>query len=161
MIRIYLITSSKFAVFLMQMLEHYSFYRFNIGTRNQGSVIPIGLSPVCISPWPLQISSRSRLSTGRSRPSAIIIILGHTPSLRLLGLRYASRNLCNTSINLRTRALANNVAAETISKSLPVEHDFSPEVLWSVAKDWLIHFYPDQYDRVPAGEMLRKRRRAI
>jgi len=62
---------------------------------------------------------------------------------------------------LTNQGLTDNVAAETIRNSLPVGHDFSPEGLWSVAKDWLIHFYPDQYDRVPAGEMLRKRRRAI
>lgn len=62
---------------------------------------------------------------------------------------------------LTNQGLTDNVAAETIRKSLPVGHDFSPEALWSVTKDWLTHFYPDQYDRVPAGEMLRKRRRSI
>lgn len=62
---------------------------------------------------------------------------------------------------LTHQGLTDNVAAETISKSLPVGHDFSPEGLWSVAKDWLIYFFPDQYDRVSAGEMLRKRRRTI
>lgn len=63
--------------------------------------------------------------------------------------------------HLTNQGLTDNIAAETIRKSLPVGHDFSPEGLWSVAKDWLIHFFPDLYDRVPAGEMLRKRRRAI
>lgn len=62
---------------------------------------------------------------------------------------------------LTNQGLTDNVAAETIRQSLPVGHDFSPEVLWGVAKEWLIHFFPEQYDRVPAGEMLRKRRRAI
>lgn len=62
---------------------------------------------------------------------------------------------------LTNQGLTDNVAADTIRKSLPEGHDFSPEGLWSVAKDWLIHFFPDQYDRVPAGEMLRKRRRSI
>lgn len=62
---------------------------------------------------------------------------------------------------LTNQGLTDNVAADTIRKSLPVGHDFSPEGLWSVAKDWLIHFFPDQYDRIPAGEMLRKRRLSL
>ena len=62
---------------------------------------------------------------------------------------------------LTDQGLTDSVAADTIAKSLPPGHDFSPEALWSVAKDWLIHLFPDQYDRVPAGEMLRKRRQSI
>lgn len=62
---------------------------------------------------------------------------------------------------LTNLGLTDHVAAETIGKSLPKDHDFSPEDLWSVTKEWLVYFYPDQYERVPAGEMLRKRRKAI
>jgi hypothetical protein len=56
-----------------------------------------------------------------------------------------------------TQGLTDNDAATTIAASLPAHHDFSPGSLWNVTKDWLMHFFPHQYDRVPAGEMLRKR----
>jgi phosphatidylserine/phosphatidylglycerophosphate/cardiolipin synthase-like enzyme len=62
---------------------------------------------------------------------------------------------------LTIQGLTDTVAAATIASSLPPGHDFSPEALWSVTKDWLMHFFPNQYDRVPAGEILRKKRQAI
>ncbi len=57
--------------------------------------------------------------------------------------------------------LTDEVAARTIAASLPPEHDFSPEALWNVTKDWLMYFFPNQYDRVPAGEMLRRKRQIL
>jgi hypothetical protein len=49
----------------------------------------------------------------------------------------------------------------TIAQSLPGDYGFSPEALWNVTKEWLVYFFPNEYDRIPAGEMLRKRRQAI
>lgn len=62
---------------------------------------------------------------------------------------------------LTAQGLTDTVAASTIAASLPQDHDFSPEALWNVTKDWLMYFFPNQYDRIPAGEMLRKKRQAI
>jgi hypothetical protein len=62
---------------------------------------------------------------------------------------------------LTNDGLTDTVAAELIRIGLPEGSDLSPDGLWSVAKEWLIHFFPGQYDRLPAGEMLRKRRRTI
>lgn len=62
---------------------------------------------------------------------------------------------------LTNQGLTDHMAAETIARSLPPEHDVSPEDLWGVTKEWLMHFFPGDYDRVPAGEMLRKRRRLV
>ncbi len=62
---------------------------------------------------------------------------------------------------LTTQGLTDTVAAATIAASLPPDHDFSPEALWNVTKDWLMHFFPNQYDRVPAGEMLRRKRQTL
>lgn len=62
---------------------------------------------------------------------------------------------------LTTQGLTDEVAARTIAASLPPDHDFSPDALWNVTKDWLMFFFPNQYDRVPAGEMLRRRRQTL
>jgi hypothetical protein len=57
--------------------------------------------------------------------------------------------------------LTDHQAVITIAQSLPANHGFSPEALWNVTKEWLVYFFPNEYDRIPAGEMLRRRRRAI
>ena len=62
---------------------------------------------------------------------------------------------------LTNDGLTDAVAAELIRNGLPEGSDLSPEGLWSASKEWLIHFFPGQYDRLPAGEMLRKRRRTF
>lgn len=62
---------------------------------------------------------------------------------------------------LTAQGLTDHIAVETIAKGAPAGHDFSPLDLWNVTKEWFIYFFPDQYDRVPAGEMLRKRRKSI
>lgn len=62
---------------------------------------------------------------------------------------------------MTNQGLTDHNAIETIERALPEHHDFSPEDLWAVTKDWLIHFFPDDYERVPAGEILRKRRHAL
>lgn len=62
---------------------------------------------------------------------------------------------------MTNQGLTDQSAIETIEQALPEDHDFSAEDLWAVTKDWLMHFFPDQYERVPAGEMLRKRRQSL
>ena len=62
---------------------------------------------------------------------------------------------------LTNDGLTDTVAADLIRDGLPEGSDLSPEGLWSASKEWLIHFFPGQYDRLPAGEMLRKRRRSF
>lgn len=63
--------------------------------------------------------------------------------------------------HMTTQGLTDQSAIETIERGLPEHHDFSADHLWAVTKDWLIHFFPGEYERVPAGEMLRKRRIAL
>nr|WP_166179447.1 phospholipase D family protein [Altererythrobacter segetis] len=62
---------------------------------------------------------------------------------------------------LTTDGLTDDVAVRTIAAALPSDHGYSPEALWNVTKEWFVFFFPGQYDRVPAGEMLRKRRQSI
>lgn len=62
---------------------------------------------------------------------------------------------------MTAQGLTDQSAIEIIERGLPEHHDFSAEDLWGVTKDWLIHFFPGEYERVPAGEMLRKRRIAL
>lgn len=62
---------------------------------------------------------------------------------------------------LTTNGLTDDVAQRTIAEALPPDNGYSPEALWNVTKEWLVYFFPGQYDRVPAGEMLRKRRQTI
>jgi len=62
---------------------------------------------------------------------------------------------------MTNQGLTDQSAIETIDGALPEHHDFSAEDLWAVTKDWLIHFFPHDYERVPAGEILRKRRHAL
>lgn len=49
-------------------------------------------------------------------------------------------------------------AASFISGRMREGHNLDPAALWSVLKDWLQHFYPNRYERIPAGEVFRKRR---
>jgi hypothetical protein len=62
---------------------------------------------------------------------------------------------------LTNEGLTDHQAAMTIAQSLPGDYGFSSEALWNVTKEWLVYFFPNEYDRIPAGEMLRRRRRAI
>lgn len=48
--------------------------------------------------------------------------------------------------------------ASFISGRMREGHNLDPAALWSVLKDWLQHFYPNRYERIPAGEIFRKRR---
>ncbi|RZJ02116.1 MAG: hypothetical protein EON90_00535 [Brevundimonas sp.] len=62
---------------------------------------------------------------------------------------------------MTNQGLTDQNAIETIERALPEHHDFSAEDLWTVTKEWLIHFFPNDYERIPAGEILRKRRAAL
>lgn len=62
---------------------------------------------------------------------------------------------------MTNQGLSDQDAAETIERALPEHHDFSADDLWAVTKDWLIHFFPGEYERIPAGEILRKRRHSL
>lgn len=62
---------------------------------------------------------------------------------------------------MTNQGLTDHAAIQTIEGALPEHHDFSAEDLWGVTKDWLIHFFPNEYERIPAGEILRKKRHAL
>jgi hypothetical protein len=62
---------------------------------------------------------------------------------------------------LTNDGLSDHQAAQAIAAALPSDHGFGPEALWNVTKEWLVYFFPEEFDRIPAGEILRKRRRAI
>ena len=67
---------------------------------------------------------------------------------------------CIAELDAMTDQGINDVdAAAVIAGRMREGHNLDPGALWSVLKDWLQQFYPNTYERIPAGEIFRKRRR--